>query len=217
MELLSVAHAKCFWVVDVNELNPRGKNLFTEIVPAIVEEHNFQVAPQEGGDFSQGMRFNRGRFRPAGGDIVDLDLIIWSDGVSAETRSFTKDADEFIEEILRMLPEFGLTYRPDMIRRKVYNSQLNVRCSRRLTMLNAALTQFGDKLSHYLGGEPPFEIAALELWPDPTHPARPAPNFSFQRKVGEPPSTDRYWSQAPLPTDIHLQLLDDMESLLLTP
>jgi hypothetical protein len=56
-------------------------------------------------------------------------------------------------------------------------------------------------------------MAAIELWPDQAQALKPA-NFSFQRKIGEPSSSDRYWSQAAVPTDRHLELLEELEAIL---
>jgi hypothetical protein len=110
-----------------------------------------------------------------------------------------------------MLPDLGFAYDTSMIRRKGYLSQLHVKSSVDLGVLNPKLTEIASKLS--LISHIPFSVAAVELWPDQTQSNKPA-NFSLQRKIGEPPSSDRYWSQAGMPTDKHLQLLEEIETLL---
>jgi hypothetical protein len=102
-----------------------------------------------------------------------------------------------------------------MVRRKVFVSQLNVRCSKPLSVLNPKLTEFAGDLSSAVGIGT-FDIAAIEFWPDQTQVFKPV-NFSFQRKAGEPANSDRYWSQAALSTDKHLEILDKLESLLALP
>jgi hypothetical protein len=74
------------------------------------------------------------------------------------------------------------------------------------------LAEFANRLSSAVGGTV-FDMAAIELWPDQAHALKPA-NFSFQRKIGEPSNSDRYWSQAALPTDRHLELLEELEAIL---
>jgi hypothetical protein len=99
-----------------------------------------------------------------------------------------------------------------MIRRKAYVSQVTVRCSKPLGALNAKLGDFANRVSVAVGG-PVFELSGVEFWPDQTLAAKPA-SFSFQRKVGDPNGHDRYWSQAAVPTDKHLELLEEFEALL---
>jgi hypothetical protein len=81
-----------------------------------------------------------------------------------------------------------------------------------LSALNPRLAEFASRVSSAVGGTV-FDVAAIELWPDQAQALKPA-NFSFQRKIGEPSNSDRYWSQAALPTDRHLELLEELEALL---
>jgi hypothetical protein len=99
-----------------------------------------------------------------------------------------------------------------MVRRKTYLSQVNVKCSRPLRVLNPRLADFASRVSSAVGGTV-FDVSAIELWPDQTLAFKPA-NFSFQRKIGDPHDSNRYWSQAALPTDKHLELLEEFEALL---
>ena len=98
-----------------------------------------------------------------------------------------------------------------MVRRKIYVSQLNVKCKGNLGSLNPGLHLIAEELSAAHGTT--FDLAAIELWPDQTKIVKPV-NFSFQRKVGEPLDSGRYWSQAPLPTDKHIELLERLEALI---
>lgn len=98
------------------------------------------------------------------------------------------------------------------MRRKIYVSQLNVKCKGDLNSLNPALAEFANQLSAASNGTS-FGVAAVEFWPDQTKAIKPV-NFSFQRKIGEPLDSDRYWSQAPLSTDKHIELLERLEALI---
>lgn len=212
MKLLSVALARALWFFDPNELNPGGKDFFVHLFPALLENYKFKTYPKPGEDFSQGMKFTNGEFVKEDGTVLALNISIFSDGIAADTFSSTKDSEDFLKSALSQLPDLGFSYDQDMIRRKTYLSHLNVKCARPLHLLNPGLIEFAHRLSTAAGGTG-FDVAAIELWPDQTHTTKPG-NFSFQRKLGEPLNSDRYWSQAALPTHKHVELLEQFEMLL---
>ncbi len=212
MKLISVGLARSLWFLDLTELNPGGKDIFTEVIPALVDSYKFQVYPQPGGDFKDGMKFSNGVFVNHKGDTLSIGVTAYTDGVAVDTFSSTKDSDECIAEIMELLPEVGFAFEPAMIKRKAYLSQLIVRCSKDLNALNPKFVEFSQRLSAAHNGMA-FGVCSLEFWPDPTHPTRPA-SFSFQKKAGEPLSGDRYWSQAGMSTEEHLKLLNELEAIL---
>jgi len=214
MKLLSVGLARAIWFMDVNELNPRGKDIFTHLLPALLEGYKFKTCPKPGEDFKDGMKLTGGEFVRDDGSVIALNLTIYTDGIAADTYSSTEDSEAFLEEALGDLQGLGLgfAFAPDMIRRKGYLSQLNVKCPRPLHALNPKLLEFAERVSATVGGIA-FQMAAIELWPDQTRAYKPA-NFSFQRKIGDSPDSDRYWSQAAVPTDKHLELLEELEAIL---
>ena len=212
MKLLSVGLARALWFMDTNELNPGGKDIFTHLFPSLVEDYKFKTYPKQGDDLSEGMKFTLGEWVREDGTVLVLNLTIFKDGIAADTWSSTRDSEEFLKTALEGLSQLGFAYDPEIVRRKAYVSQVNIKCSRPLSALNPGLAEFASRLSSAVGGTE-FDMAAIELWPDQAPALKPA-NFSFQRKIGEPSNSDRYWSQAALPTDRHLELLEELEALL---
>jgi hypothetical protein len=212
MKILSVGLARALWFVDINELNPAGKDIFTHLFPSLLERYKFKTLPKQGDDLAEGMKFSLGEWVKADGTVLPLNITIFKDGIAADTRSSTNDSEQVLETALGQLPELGFAYDPEMIRRKAYLSQLNVKCSKQLHTLNPGLIEFARQVSVAVGGIK-FDMAAIELWPDQGQTLRPA-NFSFQRKIGECLDGDRYWSQAAVPTEKHIALLEQMEMLL---
>jgi len=213
MELISVQLARSTWLADVNEFNPRGLNLFARLVPNLIEEYKFKVFPKEGDDFAQGMKFSKGEYVNQNGEALMVELVIFNDGVVDDTNASTQNSDDFLKGIAESLPNLGLSYNPEMIRTRVYLSQVFVRCSARMSAVSQKLSDFGRRLSGAVGQQSHFEFSAFEFWPDQTQSFKPA-IFSFQRKTGTAFSENRYWSQAALPTDKHLELLDELEAIL---
>jgi hypothetical protein len=158
------------------------------------------------------MKFTLGEWARRDGTVLVLNLTIFKDFIAADTWSSTKDSEEFLESVLGGLSKLGFAYESEIVRRKAYVSQVHVKCSRPLSALNPRLAEFANRLSSAVGGTV-FDMAAIELWPDQAQALKPA-NFSFQRKIGEPSSSDRYWSQAAVPTDRHLELLEELEAIL---
>src|ERR1700683_4444745 len=209
MKLLSIQLARSLWFVDLAELNPRGKNVFVDFIPMLIEEFEFKQFPKEGEDFKDGMKFTSGTFTNSLGDDLQVGLTIFSDGFAADAYTSTKACDEFLEQAISLLSQMGYFFERSMVQRKSYLSQVVVRCTGKLASLNPKLEAFAKQITESVGGAA-FDFAGLEFWPDQTQVYKPA-NFSFQRKTGDPSSSDRFWSQAPLPTDRHLELLGELE------
>ena len=214
MKLLSVKLARSLWYLDTAELNPRGKNLFNDLVPRLIAEYRFKEYPKEGGDFKEGLQFKNGMFKKSAGDEVVVSGTIWADGIGADTYSSTRDSDEFIEKSLGLIHALGYPYDPSMVRRRGYLSQLYVRCEKQLDTLNPRLRDFGNRISSAVGAQSEYGFAAIEFWPDQTKSFKPAV-FSLQKQSGEDFSGNRYWAQASLQTEKHLEILNEIESLLL--
>jgi hypothetical protein len=212
MKLHSVQLARTVWTFDTAEMNPRGKNIFSDLVPTLTDTFDFKKSPEEGGDFSKGMVFTLGSFTNRNNDEIQVGMTLWSDGIAADTYSTTVDADEFLDQVVKLLPGLGYTFEPAMIRRKGHLSQLFVGCEKHLPVLNPRLTEFAKKLSSASSDEA-LELAAIEFWPDPILTQKTA-NFSFQRKTGVAFAENRYWSQAGLSTDMHLEMLEELEAIL---
>jgi hypothetical protein len=212
MKILSVGLARVMLSFDTTELNPGGRDIFRYLVPAIAARCNFKSYPKPGDDFSQGMKFLKGEFLKEDETTLEVSCTVFSDGIAADTSSNTNDSHELLSAILGILPEIGFFYSPEMVRRIFYNSQLNVRCDKPLHALNPKLADFSNRLSAAIGGTV-FDVSAVELWPDQSQVIKPV-NFSFQQKVKEPHGSGRYWSQAALPTDKHIEFLNEFEALL---
>ncbi len=213
MRLQSIQLARTTWLMDVGETNPDGRNIFVDLVPALVSEYHFKTVPQEGGDFKEGMKFTPGTFVNSSGNSVQVAFVIYSDGVAADTYSTTDDAEEFLSLVANLLLELGYHYDPSMIRRRVYLSQVFVRSTKSLAALNPRLAAFAQRISETTGLGLPYTPSGLEFWSDQSKVFKPAP-FTFQKRAGDDPTEDRYWSQAPLTTKDHISLLAELEDIL---
>jgi len=222
MELLSVGIARCLWFIDTRELNPRGREFQTGLFSALAEKYDFSKAPYDEDDKtpnikeSPGYKFIDGTYsNPAGVEIM-VNLTIFDDGLLAETRSSTDDSDAFLNEIVQMaVDEFGLVFKPEMILKKGYISELYVSPSRALSDLNRKLNQIAERLTALMSVSDcaaKYELAGVLFNSDPGL-KEPGP-FRFERKIDTPFSKNKFYSFAPLPTNTHLELLEDLEHIL---
>ncbi|HEY2545124.1 MAG TPA: hypothetical protein VGI46_03570 [Candidatus Acidoferrum sp.] len=218
MDLLNVVKARSVWLFDINDLNPRGKSVFPELIDWLKDNYSFSKVPSSPADFDEtkALAFLDGHFQAKEEIFLSVDLRIYNDGLIADTRASTKDTDAFLADVLdSAMREFTLAHGSEINRRTLYVSELTVRSSRSLDGLNPGLLDFCKRISVLLGIEnkAPFETFGISFWNDPALPTG-LQHFRLERKVGVPFSENRYYSIAPLQSDDHLALLKEFESLL---
>ena len=220
METINIISAKSIWLFDINDLNPRGKDIQSEFIEWLKENYYFEKAPSSSSDVdkdTKGLKFDRGRFQVKEEIYITVDLEIYNDGIVANSRSSTHDTEKFVEDVLHLATkEFSLPVRPDMIRMKMHASELTIRLDSVLFNLNPKLLDIANTITASCGipGIPMFEVADLGFTTDMaiSH-FKPAP-FLLQRKIGAPFSEKRYYSKAPLHTDKHEEILREIEHVL---
>ena len=220
MELLSVIRARSIWLLQLQDINPRGKYIEGHLIEWLRDRYHFLKCPSSvyDRDTSQALVFVNGSFKVEDGLSINIDLSIYNDGLIADSRSSTKNTDTFIEDILNSaVRDFDLIYKPEMLRKKIYLSELSLRPKRLLSNINPKMQTFVRKITSMMGGNNPgsLEFASLSFWWDPASPNGQS-QFQLERTVGTPFSEERYYSRAPLHTEDHLQLLDEFEELLLS-
>jgi hypothetical protein len=178
------------------------------------DSYSFSKAPSSATDLDEtkALAFQDGTFQIGAENSIGVDLKLYNDGIVAETRSSTEETDKFINDVLTSAAKrFNLSYRPDMIGRRLYLSELNVKCKNGLNSLDSRLKAFADKISPLVNGQ--VELCSIGFWAEEkaSHAFSP---FRFERKFNSPFSEHRYYSAAPLRTDDHLKLLDELENIL---
>jgi len=219
MKLLSVKQARSIWLVNLVDLNPRGRNLLF-LIPNIVNRYKFSLFPTkpEELDLSKGIKFQLGSFQKNQQFEISIDLTIYNDGLLGDTRSSTEDSDAFLDDFLTyMAEEFDFVSYQNILRSKSYVSELWVQTDKSLNNLNPKLEKFAKKLTSLIEGHShhpiAFETYGIAFWTNPTITLPPGP-FRFER-AGEIPFTEnRYYSVAPLQTEVHLELLMEFEKIL---
>jgi hypothetical protein len=218
MELLNILRARSIWLFDMNDLNPRGKSLFPELIEWLKDNYSFTKVPSSSTDFddTQALAFLGGHFQAKEEIFISVELRIYTDGLIADTRSSTTDTDAFLKDVLdSAMREFTLTHGSEITRRTLYHSELTVRCDRSLNMLNPKLVSFCEKISSLTSvkNKAPFETFGISCWTNPETPTG-LQQFRLERKLNVPFSENRYYSTAPLQTEDHIALLNEFENIL---
>jgi hypothetical protein len=214
VEVTSVLLARAIGWVEVIDLNPRGKTYYPSLVEGLVQRYGFAAYPQKLEDFDEvkGVKFTSGR----AGETVIEQAIIYTHGILLDTRDSTETSQRILEGILEWgANEFGLAYQAGTIKRWAYYSQVTFTSDVSLSFMHPALQRLcmrmGDVVQDISGEKLKYEPANLTLNHDLLLRQHPYGSFSIQKRAGVPFSENQYFSDAPLPTDIHLQLLSDFE------
>ncbi len=199
----------------MNDLNPFGKVFFPEIVPDIVNRFHFQTYPIKPEDFEEekGIKFANG---VASGVSVDK-LTIWRDGITLDTRAGTSIGKLIIEDSLTWLSDkVGLDYSADKIARWAYLSNLAFFSEVDLTAIHPSIKALTERLSPLsslpVENKPSFELVSLSIDFDKTNSKLSPAAFKIERRGGSPFSHNKYFSEAPIQTQQHIDLLEEFEA-----
>jgi len=220
MKLLTINQARAIWLFTLSDLNPRGRTSEKSALIEIGNRYKFAVSPNQvdlvvAREKNQPLKYLQGSYAPRKGEAVTIDLLLYRDGIVADTRSTTEDSHAFIDDLLTWAhSEFGLLPHEDIVRNKYSVSDVHVSSEYSLSVLHPKLANFSKAItgSARIPGAD-FELGAIGFWPEQKLPYQPIP-FRFERAEGYPFSEKRYYSQAPMDTDSHLSLLDKLEALL---
>jgi hypothetical protein len=196
------------------ELNPDGRVFMPEVVERLAKECRFIKYPQKPEDFSgdKGIIFEAGTFK---GQNIDK-IIIFPGGIVLDTREGTDASERTLALLLEWgADEFGLAYRPEMLKRRVYVGSLVVTSEVPLLEVNPVLrhisTVVTQEMEACLGRPLPYEPTALAVGYDKLNTSFTPTAFTLERREGLPFSDNKYYSNAPLKTQVHLQLLEAIE------
>lgn len=221
MKLLNINVARAIWLFPLNDLNPTGRPVRQEGFSAISERYNFQAVPTvaaalESQRKNEPVLFSAGAFTPKSGEPVVVDLKIYNDGLIAESRSNTVIADAFLKDLFDWAPSaLGFPKTSVSVQKKMFVSEVFVDCDNELTMINPKLAKFSRSLGEAVSSESPksYELSGLHFTTDPKDGPQLV-NFRLERQANTNFELHRYFSAAPMHTETHLALLNELEKLL---
>lgn len=219
MKLTSVLAAKATWLFEINRLNPKGLAL-KPLLDGVTERYKFAKAPANMLDLDEkkGLSFQQGEFSTADGRDIFIALSIYNDGFVVTTSSSTADATEFLEDLGLFVQSSGFSFPASDHVRKGFSSVLQVEYDTPLLAINPQLEriiQFIESRLVSMDGKPRhFQMAALGFWSEDLTKSFAPVAFKFERKIGLPFEAHQFYSEAPLQTHEHLELLEELETIL---
>jgi hypothetical protein len=215
MKISAIVLARFVAFMEPLDLNPVGKVYLPDIIPAIVAKYKFLKFPQKPEDLdeSKGITFEGGRFE----GITIQRIQLFTHVVSAETASSTTDSERVLEGALQWTAEtFGLNYRAGMVKRKAHVSQLTFYSDSIFKNLNPVLLKIATKLSErvpqYFGTRVEYQPSSFAISYDPLTVKNGTSVFSIEPRAETPYDENKFFSTAPLPTEEHIKLLEELES-----
>lgn len=215
MQLSAILLARVLLFVETFDLNPRGTAFFPAIVEGLVEKCGFMKFPQKIEDFDEnkGVEFLNGRW----GNVTIEALKVFNNGIQLDTRVSTGESERIIQEAINWaVSTYGITFSPKMVSRTGYVSDLTFHTD--VPILGSAyppiqhlIARCSELSKSIRNDSTPWQPTVLTIhsdaWPrKPLHAA-----FTIQRRAETGFSENKYYSEAPFPTDTHIQLLELFE------
>jgi hypothetical protein len=228
MKVISMLLGRFAVVVNLDEVLPEGGLDPLQAIMDIKEEYGFAVSPQ-GPEVLQkmpydGLKFGHGRFRLGKDQERRIrEFTIWNDGLLADAYD-TSDAEAFLDDFLKWGAE-SLHLRASLERLQLrhFTSELVVEFdyspSEKLVQLQSVTGAFDESLQVTYGvGLPGSSITAIHF--DYDHAEAPSGfnrlvPFTVSRRRNHRHAKDNaFFSQAPLTSQRHIELLESLESAL---
>jgi hypothetical protein len=215
MQVSAILLARAVALIDTFDLNPRGRVPVSAIAEALVRRFEFATFPKSAAEFdeSKGVKFASGF---VDGTVID-ELTVWNNGLVLDTRASTATTKHILESSLFSLSqELGLAYEPRMIKGWGYLSRLTFYSNANFDLIHPAVKKLCDRLttsvSQIHGREFKFAFGAMSLNWDNSKVTSPVANFMIQRRVNEPFSENKFFCEAPVPTELLEPLLIELEA-----
>ena len=211
MQVLSVLEARVIALFDINELNPGGKVFFPNVLGELVQKFQFQKFPKtpEQMDENKGIEFFDGHWN----GVNVSKVTIYFNGILLETQSTTQDSQRILEESLHWASDsFGLRYDPSIVLNRKFLSAFSFTTDAPLLEANSPVSKLANRMSQFMEDVGEYRAIRLDLDFDKYNKQNPLAYFTIQRKIDAHFSANRYITEAPLPTDVHIKFLEEFEA-----
>jgi hypothetical protein len=214
---IQTTDAQAWWIALADEIRPVDGLDTGAFFPAIQSAFNIPVlplGPKPGG----GVEFENGAIRDGVNSVVISKIAIYGDGVSIHVPSNTTNAEIVLQKLLEVARSFGV--------RNPITPPVHYYLSAVVADFDVSLDRFFpqwllEKVSAAIGVEGDAEFFGMNINFDRTKIGQRlrAINptlFNVHRRIETPYDLNRYFSQANMTTEKHIEILSDLEKFVLT-
>jgi hypothetical protein len=202
-------------MMELDALANGGRIRLSDCIRPLVKRYDFQVFPTKAEDFDleeKGVRFEGGKAK----DLLIDSLSIYNGAFVLDTLSSTNDSKAILLDLLEWgRAELGLSYEEKLIRRWGYISHIVFEsdiallelCSsplQRLAAKTSAVTEENFEGLKYVPSQ-------VFIGHDPAVRKHSIASLTIVHRVNTPFSGKTFFSEAPLPTHLHIQFLREFE------
>lgn len=217
MKLISCERSKVVMLFPTEEMKPMTGFIRADLVILIKERYKFLNPDLTGPDAAMVTTFNNGIFTNNDENFPINDLSIFADGLVAGA-DVTSIAESFLYDfIIWAVKDFGLRA-PTSEFKKLYLSNVIIELDKDI---NGFLSKFdlisraiSENMAKVYGAVPNVYVTRLAFGQDRTKLPNPDSysDFVLERRAGVSFEINRYFSSAPLPTELHIEMLTSLEA-----
>ena len=216
MELIEIDDTRVVHLVNMRRRG--GQAYWPEVAAKLVARYSFVRYPtiQDLTERREFMGFGVGKFA----DSQIQELKVYGDGLVVNARSNSNIVDAFLNDLLEWVStELGFEPLPNSVPERHHESALVLRAKKDIASVVGPLQELTTAMNELLGKENfvarRFQASGFILSSDPQAQGsrRIESRFLIDRRVGVPFAENIFYSQAPLPTDDHLALLERVEDM----
>jgi hypothetical protein len=224
MEIVSIETGRATWLFPTEEIVPLGGLDVMTVIKGVSERYEFKNFPQnpvrEEID-KNGLKFSTGVFESRGKRAGIGEFALYSDGIIAVSNT-TEHSAAFLEDLLEYVVRDFRFRIPISPIKKIYVSIVTVEFENAIANMlahqSALLSLIGGYLNASQNTSHGVEVTRLDFaLDDAAVPTNSRPKLILEARLTVPSARRRYYSNAALHTDDHLELLSRIEESFMRP
>jgi hypothetical protein len=215
MKLSAIVIGRALAFIDINEILSGGNIYLPDVVKILVTEFDFQKVPTKPEEFNlaDGVEFKLGRNKT----VVIERLVIYYGLILLETKSTTEVSQQVLLEIFRVaFGKMSMSFSEELIKRWAFISFLTFYTdfpllARYSDPLKALAQKTTKAVSEIFKEDLEYEPLEIKIGHNTNSRKNDIASFLIQYRAGTRFSENKYYSEAPLPTDVHWKFLEEFE------
>lgn len=185
-----------------------------DIAKAIADQYKFVTTPKTVEDFqsTEGIKFEYGAYN----GIIVNEFLLFNDGLYCKANVHTDKIVEFGDDVIRFLKDqFKLSF-DEIETRWLFNSVVEVELRQGFDGLVSPLAAIAAKVRDLISAKEihtsNYQFSGFAMGGEGSGEIKPG-RFTLERRAGSAIAANLFFSEAPLSTSEHLQIISEIEAL----